>query len=193
MKRSRAVFLALSALAALALLLNTPSSTRGTAPEASPALRLAAPLVPLAANVQWVRVDAAMREGRPDKVLARADALLALDAHSGDAQSFLSSYFGLQLASPEREPDAARRVAWLRVALDYAAHGERHAERPWEFALWQGELLARAALVDPATAWPGGVRALWSEAAAHFERGAAGHPIGHARAAECRAALETLR
>lgn len=193
MTRSRAVFFALSALAALALVLNTPSSSREGAPNASAALRLAAPLVPLAANVQWVRVDAAMREGRPDKVLARADALLALDAHSGDAQSFLSSYFGLQLASPEREPDAARRVAWLRVALDYAAHGEQNAQRPWEFALWQGELLARAALVDPATAWPGGVRALWSEAAEHFERGAAGHPIGHARAAECRAALEALR
>jgi len=193
MKSSRAMWIALSALAALPLMLSAPRGATDDTPSASTALRLAAPFVPLAANVQWVRVDAAMREGRPDKVLARATALLALDARSGEAQSFLSSYFGLQLASPEREPDAALRAQWLRIALDYAAHGERHAQRSWEFALWQGELLARAALVDPETAWSGGVRALWSEAAEHFERGAAGHPIGHSRAAECRAALEALR
>lgn len=193
MKGARVLFVALSALAAFALLLSPPVAPRDAAGGSSAALRLGAPLVPLAANVQWVRVDAAMREGRPDKVLARAAGLLALDARTGDAQSFLSSYFGLQLASPEREPDAALRVQWLRIALEFAAHGEQHSERPWEFALWQGELLARAALVDPATAWPGGVRGLWSEALAHFERGAAGHPIGHARAAECRAALAALR
>lgn len=190
--RTRAVLaVALCALAASALFLRAPHGSGGGS---SPTTRLLAPFTPLLARVQWVRLERAMRGGRTELVLARADALLALEPRSADAHVFVSMYFAFTLASPERELDPALRARWLRVGLEFARRGEATADEGALLAQWQGELLARAAENDPGIAWEGGGRALWREALAHFERAETlGAPRAAERAAMAREALSVAR
>lgn len=190
--RDRALLaVALCALAASALLLRAP---HGAAGGAGAATRLLAPLAPILARVRWVRLEQAMRAGRTELVLTRAEALLDLEARSADAHVFVSMYFAFTLASPERELDPAQRARWLRVGLEYARRGEATVADPALLVQWQGELLARAAQNDPQLEWEGGERALWSAALAHFERAAAlGAPRAAERADEAREALSQAR
>jgi hypothetical protein len=169
LRPARWIWIAATALAALALVLQRRASP-AHAPNAS--TRLIAPLLPLAASVQWVRVERAMHAGRPELALSRAQTLFELEPHSGDARVFVSMYLAFQLGSPERELDPARRAGWLRAALEVVQRGEASAEDPAELALWQGELLARAAQSDPELEWPDGVRGLWRDALGNYERAA---------------------
>ncbi len=190
--RSRALIgVALCALAASALVLRgQPGASRG----AGASTRLLAPFAPLLARVQWVRLEQAMRSGRTELVLARAESLLETEARSADAHVFVSMYFAFTLASPERELDPQLRARWLRVGLEITRRGEATVDEPALLAQWQGELLARAAQNDPQLVWEGGERALWSAALEHFERAAKlGAPRAAERAELAREALEPLR
>lgn len=159
----------------------------GAPPGSSLTMRLAGPLAGPLAAAQWVRVDLAMRAGRTELALARAETAFALNPTSTSGWFFLSRHLAFDLASPEREPEAAVRLRWVQAALAIAERGERTADDPAELAFWQGLVLARTAEVDPQLAWPGGVAGMWSAAAEHFERAArAGHPEAAAAASLAR-------
>ncbi|MBM3987903.1 MAG: hypothetical protein FJ294_08100 [Planctomycetes bacterium] len=165
---------------------------RGAAPGSSLTMRLAGPLAGPLAAAQWVRVDLAIRAGRTDLALARAETAFALNPTSTSGWFFLSRHLAFDLASPEREPDAAVRLRWVRAALAIAARGESTADDPAELAFWQGLVLARTAEVDAQLAWTGGVAGMWSEAAEHFERAARrGHPEAAAAAELARRARDS--
>jgi hypothetical protein len=149
--------------------------------------RLLGPVASLAASAQWVRADLAFREGREELGFARAQTALLLDPGAAEGWNFLAWHQGYDLASPEREPDPSRRLAWLRAGMETAARGERVAREPADLALLQGLMLAKTAAIDPRLAWPGGERGMWRDAAEHFERaGSLGAPLGAALAANAR-------
>ncbi len=132
--------------------------------------RLLGPVAALAASVQWVRADVAFRRGRVELFLARAETALALAPESADGWSYLAMNQAFTLASPEREPDPARRLAWVRAGLTTAAEGERVASAPGELAILAGTIMVKTASLDPDLPWPGGLAAIWEAAAGHFER-----------------------
>ena len=155
-------------------------------------MRLAGPLAGPLAAAQWVRVDLAMRAGRTDLALARAETAFALNPTSTSGWFFLSRHLAFDLSSPEREPDADARLRWVEAALAIAERGERTADDPAELAFWQGLVLARTAEVDPQLAWPGGVAGMWSAAVEHFARAArGGHPEAAAAAELARRARDS--
>ena len=154
--------------------------------------RLLGPYAGLAADVQWVRVHDAIRRGRGELVLARADVALALAPSATGGWLFLARHLAFDRASVEREPDPARRLAWVEAALDLARRGEEVAAEPAELAAWQG--LVRVKEADEGDLqWPGGARALLEAAVLDFERAAdLGHRDGEALAAGARRRLAAL-
>jgi len=158
-------------------------------PEAAPrapsfALRLLGPIASLAASVQWVRVDSAIRSGRTDIALARAGTALEIDPGSTAGWNFLANYMALDLASRAREPDAQRRVAWIKAALAVAERGEQSARAPSELALWRGLILSTVVALDDELPWPGGAAGKWNDAALSLDRAAAlGDPVAAEMAA----------
>ena len=156
-----------------------PGRARSNQRPRGPAQRLLGPISSLAASAQWVRVDHAFRAGRPALAFARAERALALDPASPEGWSFLAWQQASFLASEVRESDPARRLAWIRASLATAARGEAQSRDPAELALLQAVILVKVATLDPDIGWPGGLRALWEEAATHFERAhRLGHPAG---------------
>jgi len=140
---------------------------------ASLAERLLGPVAGLGASAQWVRVGEAFRQGRPELALARAETALRLDPRSVEGWKYLADRLAYDLAAPSREPDSARRLAWVRAGIATLARGEAHCRDPGELALQQGLILWKVAVVDPELAWP----SLAEEARAHFARAASlGHP-----------------
>lgn len=190
--RARAAGWALVVLLAsisIALRWNAPKSPSSS----SLPLRLLGPIASAAASVQWVRVHSALREGRTDLALARGHTALELDPGATSGWLALAGHMAFERASPEREPSAERRLAWVRAALDLAARGEQRARDPARVALWQGLVLSKLAREDEPLDWPGGARGLWTEAAAHFERARTlGSPHGELLAANARRAADEL-
>ena len=186
---------ALAALAGL-LLVALSAGLDGTLPErrsSSLALRLFGPLAELAARVQWVRARSAMIEGRSDLALARGTVALELDPGDSEGWMLLAWHLSLERASLQREPDRARRLAWLRAGLDLARRGEASAREPEQLALWRGLVLTQFALEDEPLDWPGGVAGLWEAAAAAYERAAElGYPDGEELAGKARARVPIL-
>ena len=155
--------------------------------------RLFGPVASAAASVQWIRVDAAIRAGRPDLALARAETALTLDPGATGGWKLLAGHLAFDRASAERERDPLRRLAWVRAGLELARRGERTARDPAELAWWQGLLLAMHADLDDLP-WPGGAGALWRGAIEDFERAARlGHPEGRALAQSARSRLAGSR
>jgi len=136
------------------------------------AVRLLGPLARPAAAWQWVRVDAAIRAGRTDIALARAEIAFALDPSETRGWLPLAGHLAFERASPEREPDPARRIAWLLAGLAVARRGEASCAEPLELVEWQIMVLDRTATVDPDLPWPGGLAGLFNEIAALFDRAA---------------------
>jgi hypothetical protein len=134
--------------------------------------RLLGPFAELLASAQLVRVDLAIRAGRVDLALARAEAAFELAPGATENWIFVSSYLLTERASPAREANAEQRRIWVRAALVIAERGERCAFDPGELALWQGLVLIRTADVDPQLPWSDGVRGMWNDAALCFERAA---------------------
>ncbi len=145
-------------------------TTREQTRSSSLAGRLLGPVAALAASVQWVRADVAFRRGRVELFLARAETALTLAPESADGWSYLAMNQAFSLASPEREPDPARRLAWVQAGLATAAEGERVASAPGELAILAGTIMVKSASLDPDLPWPGGLAAIWEAAAGHFER-----------------------
>jgi len=135
-------------------------------------LRLLGPISSAAAGVQWVRVRSAMHDGRTDLALARSRLALELDPGATSGWLLVAGHLAFDRASAEREPNPERRLAWVRAALETAARGERSARDPGRLALWQGLVLGKLAQEEEPVPWPGGVSALWLDAADHFERAA---------------------
>ena len=182
----------------VALLASLSIAMRWRAPHGAPAgslpLRLLGPIASAAASVQWVRVYAALSEGRTDLALARGETALELDPGATSGWLALAAHMAFERASPEREPSAERRLAWVRAALELAARGEERARDPARVALWRGLVLSKLAREDEPLAWPGGARGLWLDAAEHFERASAlGSPHGAELAANALRAADELR
>lgn len=157
------------ALAASAVWIESAAS----APDSSSVTqRLLGPLARPLASAQWVRVDLALRAGRTDLALARAETAIELDPGLSLGWISLARHVAFELASPETEVDPQRRLTWRRAALALAARGERTASDPGLLAFWQGLILFHAAQVDPELPWPGGRPAVLQAAVAHFERAA---------------------
>jgi hypothetical protein len=180
---------ALAAVSLVARLRMPPGERAGSLP-----LRLLGPIASAAASAQWVRVQSALRDGRTDLALARGQTALELDPGATSGWLMLAAHMAFERASPERGPNAARRLAWVRAALELAARGEMRARDPQRIALWQGLVLSKLAREDEPLDWPGGVRGMWLAAAAHFERAEAlGSEHGAVLAANARRAAEEAR
>ena len=182
-------------VALLALATFWVPSPRPQVGRSSLSMRLLGPLAGPLAAAQWVRVDLAIRAGRTDLALARAEMAFELAPTSTSGWFYLSRHLAFDLASPDREPDPAVRLRWLEAALALAARGEALAAEPEELAFWQGLMLAHAVEVQPELESWGGARELWRQALEHFERAAElGHPDARAAAAAARElASETER
>jgi hypothetical protein len=110
--------------------------------------------------------------GRAALAVARAEGALAWAPRSTDGWDLLASYLALELASAEREPDVARRRAWLEAGIGVTERGEELADDPARLALLRGVLYTSKAEEDPELD-PGGAPALWERAARAYERAAA--------------------
>lgn len=162
------------ALAFLAAHLRAPRTATG-AP-----LLLLGPLAPLAAQVQWLRFQASLERGDGERALELAESALALDPRANAGWERLAAHLLFDRASPEREPDPARRRSFVDAGLAVASRGAELAERPEELELFAGLALLSKVEVDPELR-PGGARELLSEAAVRLARAAA---LGSPAAAE---------
>jgi len=169
-----------------ALLVPWSGSARRPAPHDSPTARLLGPIGSLAASVEWVRFDLALRAGRNERAYARAESALRLDPVSPEGWLTLGRHMITLRGSAANEADVGRRMRWWRAGLDLLARGEEQSNAPGELALAQGVYLAF--YVDEFLAaddwmpdlWPGGRLAALREALEALERAEAhGHPRAH--------------
>jgi hypothetical protein len=148
--------------------------------------RLLGPIAGLAASIEWVRADHALRHERWELAYARAEHALALAPRSPEGWKFLARHFAFQRASPEREPDASVRRQWIQAAFDVLERGEQRVRPGGELAFERGRILLDcaeiAALPEVAPAerpWPGRASAIYEQAARAFARSEdAGHAHG---------------
>jgi hypothetical protein len=173
----------------IALALAPVQSTPEQSP--TPLGRLLGPIGTLAATVQWVRVDAALDAGRPQRAYALAELALALDPAAAGGWLHLARHLAYQRGSAEVEAIAERRTQWVRRALGVLARGEGRARHPHLLRFERGLLLLHVGLSDGAVPWPGGVEAALEEAAQAMEEAAAMHRA--ARGQEAGFSLETPR
>ena len=138
------------------------------------------PVSHLGADGAWLASERARRNGEHERALGLAAWALELDPESTAGWDRLAHYQALVLGSPLRELDPERRAEWLRAGVATARLGESSARRPNELTFLRGMLFQMHAELDPATAWPGGVPALWREAADAYT---AAEESGHADAA----------
>lgn len=150
--------------------------------------RVLGPLAGIAASVEWVRADAALRRERFELAYARAEHALALSPSAPDGWLFLARHFAHQRASLERERDATVRRQWVQAAFDVLARGERRAGAGGALAFERGLLLFGFAKIaelpdvpEAERPWPGNARAIYSQAARAFDRAA---ELGHKDGAE---------
>ena len=121
------------------------------------------PLVEVASDVQWVRFQTARHQGRNELALRRAESAISLAPWRSAGWELLVAHLGYFLASPEREPDLARRRAWFRAALDVLDRAISEAENEEELLLLRAVLLLSKTEVDP-DVWPAGAEDLRREA-----------------------------
>lgn len=158
---------------------------RGAGPGDSGPLprRLLGPIPSIAASVEWVRFDAALREGRYERAYAHAERALRLDPAAPQGWITFASHLTYFRGSAETEPDPAARRAWIEAGTALLERGEAVASDPGELAFARGLMYAHVATVDgpQGLVWPGGRRAAADLAAAAFHRaGELGHPRGFA-------------
>jgi len=153
---------------------------RAPRPPAGTRLLLLGPVAPLVAQVQWLRFQASLERGEGERALELAESALGLDPRANAGWERLAAHLVFDRASPEREPDLARRRSFVAAGLAVLTRGAELAEQPGELELLAGLALLSRAEVDPALR-PGGARELRSEAAARIERAAA---LGSTQAAE---------
>lgn len=167
----------------LAFLLATALCLAPLLVPATPAQRrdgLLGPFAALAAELEWLRFQAAAERGEEARALALAERALALAPRSTAGWQFLAAHQGYQCASPGREPELARRRAWFEAALATLDRGRAHAAHPEELELFRALLLLSRADLDPELV-PGGARELATRARAALAEAAR---LGSREAAE---------
>lgn len=160
------------------------------------ARRLLGPVASLAASVQWVRFDVALRDGANERAYAIAETALTLDPGAYQGWYALARHLVFDRASRESEPDPAARRRWIRAGLEVLERGQRFARDPGELAFSEAEILGYyvAAIPDDELGWPGGPEAALEAAIDAFDRSAAlGHPLGTEYAGYARAELAAMR
>ncbi len=163
----------------VALLLGFGPSGPRPDPSNSPWGRLLGPFAGLASDVQLTRALRARLDGKQALALVRSQSAIQLNPRSVRPWRELASSMAMHLASIAREPDPQKRLLWLQAGLDVAEHGEASVQHPEDLAFLQGLFLFAHAERQDETPWPGGPKALWTEAAKCFERAERG---GHPRA-----------
>jgi hypothetical protein len=177
---------------ALALVLS-PCVRQENGDERSLIERLFGPFAELAANVQWVRADNALRHARYEIAYARAEHALELAPSPAGGWIFLARHFVYERASLEREPDAEARRRWTQAGLDVLERGRARCAQPAELEFERGVILTFLALVASDPALPPAdapssrkASALFDDAARAYDRAT---ELGHAEAAELAAAV----
>lgn len=175
---------------ALALVLLVGTALPPPATQGSLLLRLLGPGAVLAARIEWVRFDLALRAGDLELAYARADTALWIDPGSTEGWKLYAAHLAFDRAAEEREPDPTRRRAWFEAALALLARGEASARAPAELALFAGLLRLHQRENDPAVFGDADAVATNRSAADDFERAARlGHPLGAELAEKVRARL----
>lgn len=140
--------------------------------------RLLGPAAGLVAGIQWVRFDQALREGRDELALARADAALAIDPGSAGGVSFLAYHLVFHAGSNALEPDADRRLAWIQAGIETIEQGIERAREPADLYFLLYWVHTFCALEHADLDWPEGVDSLWREADRALRRATElGHPM----------------
>jgi len=140
-----------------------------------PALhRALGPVASLAAGVQWIRVDVAIRRGDYARAYERAETALALDPGDPAGWIFLAHHLLYERASLSREPDRDARARWIRAGIETLERGERASSDPGAVDFEHGVALAfLGSLADADRAWPESAERAWELAARAFEAAAA--------------------
>ena len=171
---NRALWLGGIAAAAGLLVASFAGERSGPGDAGRPALRkVLGPVASLAAGVQWVRVDAAIR--REDYALAyeRAETALALDPEDPAGWIFLAHHFLYERASLSREPDREARARWIHAGIETLERGERASRDPGAVFFEHGVALAfQGSLADGDRTWPESAAEAWNLAARAFETAA---------------------
>jgi len=163
-------------------LLRAPEAA--ASPPRSPTERLLGSFAGLAASVQWVRFDLALRRGDTARAYARAEVALRLDPGDARGWTFLARHLAYERGSIVREPDRDARARWIEAALETLRRGEPLARDPGSLLFERGVLLAyQASLADEDRAFPRGEAEAWSLAAEAFEAAAAAGAPDAAQAA----------
>ena len=136
------------------------------------------PLARLASHVQWIRFQRARLAGRGAEALRLGASAVELAPQTTEGWEYLASHFGFYLASREREPDPARRRAWLEAALEVTERGSTRVADPGQLALLRGSLLLSKAELDPEI-WSGGQEVLLQLAEKAFREA---HELGRPEA-----------
>ena len=175
---------ALAWLAVLALFCLPPAEP---APRrrASAVHRLAGPIASLAASVEWIRFDLAVRAGRESRARMLAERALALDPLSARGWAALAHHLAHDRASSETDAAARRRA--IEAGIEVLERGERASAEPGELAFRRGLLLIEVASRAAELDWPGGGPAALREARRALERA---HRLGHPRAGELSEVLD---
>ena len=168
MKRALILF-ALSLAIIVVGAMNRGTHARG--PGGSLASRLLGPVRGVASSVQWIRFDAARRDGHFDLAYARAETALRLDPSSSAGWMLLARHLAFDRGSPGGSASASERLTWLKAGLEILERGKPHVRRPAELALAQASFMAaQAGYAAEDCVWPGGPRVCFEEAARFFEQ-----------------------
>ncbi|MBK7644834.1 MAG: hypothetical protein IPJ19_17635 [Planctomycetes bacterium] len=182
----RALGLACFALAGAIVFGTWRAEPRGAA-RPSVLERLVGPFASLVASAQWVRADLALRAGHFGLYCERADAALELAPADPQAWIGYASRLLFDRASPEREPDRARRESWTRAGIDLLLRAEKESADPGEILVFEGGVFAMwAEIPDEERPWPESAEALRQHAIQAFARARA---LGQRQAARLEAAM----
>ena len=187
-----AAWIALAALSAVSAATLRERAARAPLPAGSVAQRLFGPIASLAASVQWVRADSALRDGREALGYARAESALQLDPRDAQGWIFLAHHLIFDRASLEHGEDAGTRALWVQAGLELLQRGESAGADPAALAFDRGLVFVFLGSLDDADrAFPASAAEAWAEAATAFERARAlGHPLAREAALGARKRAE---
>lgn len=178
-----------------AALVATPFLVQPTDAEPVPVMRrLLGPFAESAANVQWIRADAAWRRGRHADGYELASSALDLAPDSPAGWIFLARHFAYERAALEREADPAARRLWMQAAFDVLDRGSPAADLHGALSFERGvlasflaEIAASDAVPEAERPWPGTAAELFEAAARAYEEAARkGDPDGRNAARDAR-------
>jgi hypothetical protein len=180
-------------VAALLAWATVPEDARGSPDRpVAPMERVLGPIAGLAASVQWVRFDLAVRRGDAARAYAHAESALRLAPGDPGGWIFLAHHLVYDRASILREPDREARARWVQAGLGTLERGQTRCRQPGALLFERGIALAfQASLSDEDRAWPRSRLEAWRLAAEAFEAAAElGVPHAALAAAHARARVD---